>query len=369
MALLGRDIEGALVAVIADEDTITGFLLAGVGDIDIRKKSNFLVVDSKTTVRDVEAAFKDYTSREDIAIVLISQPIANMIRHVVSTYNKVGEQTGCVWTARDSLSATHVAAHTASKHTVAADLTQDADFRLLNMFLVMLLLPCCSPCQRYWRFPAKTAHMTPTRTPCYGVSSTCWAFREGCLSSTRQLHCIFNCNVQQLRPGRCHPPGAQAEAYSRGTQAAGSHDTSEPATWAALCGFGVMQARYGARRLAVAAVDCTLSPLAQAVALGLQCGNVHVGCCDCGCPCCLEVGRCLSTPWLQVVALCQQQLCCSGHCLRRAVPVVLNGLPQAAGLLLWDVVVTPCGSVLHFSKRHLLRAQQGKLLACLLHLR
>lgn len=85
---LGRDIEGALVAVIADEDTITGFLLAGVGDIDIRKKSNFLVVDSKTTVRDVEAAFKDYTSREDIAIVLISQPIANMIRHVVSTYNK-----------------------------------------------------------------------------------------------------------------------------------------------------------------------------------------------------------------------------------------------------------------------------------------
>jgi V-type H+-transporting ATPase subunit F len=94
MALLGRDIEGALVAVIADEDTITGFLLAGVGDIDIRKKSNFLVVDSKTTVRDVEAAFKDYTSREDIAIVLISQPIANMIRHVVSTYNKVGGHAG-----------------------------------------------------------------------------------------------------------------------------------------------------------------------------------------------------------------------------------------------------------------------------------
>jgi ATP synthase F subunit len=87
--VMGRDLEGALVAVIADEDTITGFLLAGVGDVDIRKKSNFLVVDSKTTVRDVEASFKDFTSREDIAIVLISQPIANMIRHVVSTYNKV----------------------------------------------------------------------------------------------------------------------------------------------------------------------------------------------------------------------------------------------------------------------------------------
>jgi V-type H+-transporting ATPase subunit F len=87
------DLEGALVAVIADEDTITGFLLAGVGDVDLRKRSNFLVVDGKTTVRHVEAAFKDFTSREDVAIVLISQPIANMIRHVVSAYNKV--RRGC----------------------------------------------------------------------------------------------------------------------------------------------------------------------------------------------------------------------------------------------------------------------------------
>ncbi|WIA20935.1 hypothetical protein OEZ86_004834 [Tetradesmus obliquus] len=82
------DQEGSLVAVIADEDTITGFLLAGVGDVDIRKRSNFLVVDSKTTVRTIEASFKDFTNREDIAIILISQPIANMIRHVVANHNK-----------------------------------------------------------------------------------------------------------------------------------------------------------------------------------------------------------------------------------------------------------------------------------------
>ena len=37
---------GSLVAIIADEDTITGFLLAGVGNIDLRRKSNFLVVDA-----------------------------------------------------------------------------------------------------------------------------------------------------------------------------------------------------------------------------------------------------------------------------------------------------------------------------------
>lgn len=83
------DQEGSLVAVIADEDTITGFLLAGVGEVDLRKRSNFLVVDSKTTVRTIEQAFKDFTNREDVAIILISQPIANMIRHVVANHNKV----------------------------------------------------------------------------------------------------------------------------------------------------------------------------------------------------------------------------------------------------------------------------------------
>mmetsp|Transcript_67977 Transcript_67977/g.215033 ORF Transcript_67977/g.215033 Transcript_67977/m.215033 type:complete len:126 (+) Transcript_67977:152-529(+) len=79
---------GALVAVIADEDTVTGFLLAGVGNVDLRKKTNFLIVDSKTSVRAIEAAFKEFTSRDDIAIILISQNIAEMIRHVVDRWTK-----------------------------------------------------------------------------------------------------------------------------------------------------------------------------------------------------------------------------------------------------------------------------------------
>ena len=32
--------KGALMAVIGDEDTVTGFLLAGVGNIDLRRKTN-----------------------------------------------------------------------------------------------------------------------------------------------------------------------------------------------------------------------------------------------------------------------------------------------------------------------------------------
>ncbi|GBG63621.1 hypothetical protein CBR_g38932 [Chara braunii] len=84
----GRSEEGALIAMIADEDTITGFLLAGVGHKDFRRKTNFLVVDSKTSTRTIEDTFKEFTSREDIAIVLISQFVANMIRFAIDSYRK-----------------------------------------------------------------------------------------------------------------------------------------------------------------------------------------------------------------------------------------------------------------------------------------
>ncbi|KAL8530422.1 hypothetical protein ACS0TY_007456 [Phlomoides rotata] len=83
-----RTSSSALIAMIADEDTITGFLLAGVGNVDLRRKTNYLIVDSKTTVKQIEEAFKEFTTREDIAIVLIGQYVANMIRFLVDGYNK-----------------------------------------------------------------------------------------------------------------------------------------------------------------------------------------------------------------------------------------------------------------------------------------
>ncbi|KAF5741854.1 V-type proton ATPase subunit F [Tripterygium wilfordii] len=80
--------KSALVAMIADEDTVVGFLLAGVGDVDLRRKTNYLIVESKTTVKQIEDAFKEFTTREDIAVVMISQYVANMIRFLVDSYNK-----------------------------------------------------------------------------------------------------------------------------------------------------------------------------------------------------------------------------------------------------------------------------------------
>ncbi|KAH8835441.1 ATPase, V1 complex, subunit F [Flagelloscypha sp. PMI_526] len=75
-----------LIAVIGDEDSITGLLLAGIGHITNDGKKNFLVVDSKTQVPQIEAAFQEFTTRKDIAILLINQHIAEKIRPSVDKY-------------------------------------------------------------------------------------------------------------------------------------------------------------------------------------------------------------------------------------------------------------------------------------------
>ncbi|KAJ2920215.1 hypothetical protein MD484_g80, partial [Candolleomyces efflorescens] len=77
-----------LIAVIGDEDSITGLLLAGIGHVNEQQKKNFLVVDSKTPVATIEATFNEYTERKDIAILLINQHIAEKIRPTVDKYNK-----------------------------------------------------------------------------------------------------------------------------------------------------------------------------------------------------------------------------------------------------------------------------------------
>ncbi|KAJ3197235.1 Carbon-nitrogen hydrolase [Entophlyctis luteolus] len=78
----------SLIAVIGDEDTVTGLLLAGIGHIDSKQKPNFLVVDSKTTLPALEEAFTEFTRRKDIGIVLINQHVANDIRPMLDEYNQ-----------------------------------------------------------------------------------------------------------------------------------------------------------------------------------------------------------------------------------------------------------------------------------------
>ncbi|KAI1132499.1 ATPase, V1 complex, subunit F [Nemania abortiva] len=77
------------IAVIGDEDSVTGLLLAGIGHVTSPPDSqkNFLVVDGKTETSAIESAFESFTTqRKDIGIVLINQHIADKIRHRIDTY-------------------------------------------------------------------------------------------------------------------------------------------------------------------------------------------------------------------------------------------------------------------------------------------
>mmetsp|Transcript_18015 Transcript_18015/g.18074 ORF Transcript_18015/g.18074 Transcript_18015/m.18074 type:complete len:117 (-) Transcript_18015:197-547(-) len=81
------DESGKLVGVIGDEDTVTGFILAGVGHRTVEGQ-NFLVVKPDTDISVIEETFKSLTERNDIGILLINQHIANDIRHLLRDYTK-----------------------------------------------------------------------------------------------------------------------------------------------------------------------------------------------------------------------------------------------------------------------------------------
>jgi len=81
--------QGLLIAVIGDEDTVTGLLLGGIGNVD-PKKNNFLIVKGdETEKRVIEKAFEDFTKRPDIGIVVINQHIANEIRYLLDEYTQL----------------------------------------------------------------------------------------------------------------------------------------------------------------------------------------------------------------------------------------------------------------------------------------
>lgn len=47
----------SLVGVIGDKDTVTGFLLAGIGEKDPKGDTNYLVVEEDTSAQQIEDTF------------------------------------------------------------------------------------------------------------------------------------------------------------------------------------------------------------------------------------------------------------------------------------------------------------------------
>ncbi|KAJ1554897.1 H(+)-transporting V1 sector ATPase subunit F, partial [Nowakowskiella sp. JEL0078] len=80
--------ERSLIAVMGDEDSVTGLLLGGIGHIDGKQKANFLVVDSKTPLDKIESTFEEFVKRKDIAIILITQQVADDIRSMIDDHDQ-----------------------------------------------------------------------------------------------------------------------------------------------------------------------------------------------------------------------------------------------------------------------------------------
>ncbi len=78
-----------LVGVIADEPTVTGFLLTGIGEGSKAGEQNFYIVSKDTTLNQIETAFTKMLARSDMGIILISQHVAEQIRNLIAEHQDV----------------------------------------------------------------------------------------------------------------------------------------------------------------------------------------------------------------------------------------------------------------------------------------
>ncbi len=83
-----RNENNMLLGIIGDEETVTGFLLAGIGERS-ENSTNFLKVNSNTSDQQIEDFFQSLITRKDIGIVLISQDVADRIRDTLDAYNEI----------------------------------------------------------------------------------------------------------------------------------------------------------------------------------------------------------------------------------------------------------------------------------------
>eukprot|EP00918_Siedleckia_nematoides_P048387 GHVU01106029.1.p2 GENE.GHVU01106029.1~~GHVU01106029.1.p2 ORF type:complete len:125 (-),score=16.74 GHVU01106029.1:1359-1733(-) len=77
------------ICIIGDEDSVTGFLMAGIGMRDPQGRTNFFIVDGKTRKAEIEECWKDFIARSDTGIVVITQHVADTIRYLVDLHSDV----------------------------------------------------------------------------------------------------------------------------------------------------------------------------------------------------------------------------------------------------------------------------------------
>ena len=79
-----------LVAIVADEDAVKGYLLTGIGERNHKGETNFIISDKSTPQKVIEEAFEKLINRSDIALILFTQRIADReVRHLISAHTKL----------------------------------------------------------------------------------------------------------------------------------------------------------------------------------------------------------------------------------------------------------------------------------------
>ena len=78
-----------LVSAICDQATLTGLLLTGFGERNLKNQTNFLIVDKEVTDAQIEEKLRQLLSRDDIGIVLISQNVAERVRGHIEEHDAV----------------------------------------------------------------------------------------------------------------------------------------------------------------------------------------------------------------------------------------------------------------------------------------
>lgn len=84
------------IAVIGDNETVTGFLLAGTGERNDKAETNYFVWTSESKPAEAEAAFKRFMHNKLIAVILVNQVIAqNHLRVLIDKAQSEGLKVIC----------------------------------------------------------------------------------------------------------------------------------------------------------------------------------------------------------------------------------------------------------------------------------
>ncbi|KAJ1057761.1 hypothetical protein K5549_010185 [Capra hircus] len=74
---------GKLMAVMGGKDTVTGFLLGGIGVLNKHCQPNFLVMEKDTTISETEDTFQQFLNKDDISSILINQHALDALWHCI----------------------------------------------------------------------------------------------------------------------------------------------------------------------------------------------------------------------------------------------------------------------------------------------